>query len=623
MRRLLAIALAGVMLLGVAQTGEGGAPPSKFSILGATIDLTVTRGGMTLPATLVPYLKPGDTVAISFPRGVQYSRSPRWHLVVAEMYRDYLAHAPRFPISDANLSSAKPGHVWTFRVASGTTPLIFLVPENGSERGRGIPAARSAIAELQNRSLLLHTATLSANAQVKQTTLGEFLHSLSSLQPNQLSDGRSRVAAATQRLFGYDLSNAPCFDASQPQSTQAACVAQAVASNYDNVSKPAAVAAVGSELPVGTATYGMLLGTIYELLQKRRVEAQYQFVPGVLNPGDASTDVYVGQQPQYDASAQNPSTIVYFAIGSHATSPKTPVLGPAPELDVCAAQPAIAVQMPFSGLPVYFRNHEAIVAGNGTTFDFPATYDPLTGFHATLSPQALTALRGGGSVTLASGWGFDELRSPPETIVEPHPAVWTTTPADAQSAVMGDAASTFTLSDGGAHQGSCVEAVSVRDATGATIPVTDMERTNDTLTLTLDTSKALGPTLTAAVTEYGGSAGAPVPAALLPQMPKITNATAYLPKGVLTLQGEGLKYIDTVTLEGTGIAFGSGTPNADGSWSFTMKRMQPYDSAWEHETMAISYKLEAPDPRTGTAPADVVYSPAASALLYDGPVIAK
>lgn len=607
MLRLLSLVLACALLTGVAGKAGQARTADKFDILGASVNVRVTRNGTTLPATLVPYLQRGDTIDISFPKGVQFSTSPRWHLVVADMHADYLRHPPAFPIADADLSREKPGHVWRVAVKDGATPIIFLVPENGSRYGHGIPDARRAITSLANRSLLLRTATLSANAQAKESTLGFFLQSLSTIQPGQLPDARARVVAAAQSLFGYDLGSSTCFNENVPESTQYACAAQAVASSYQSAPKANVVAALGSQLPITAATYGMLAGTLYQLLAKRRVEADYLFEPGVIKPGGRYTDVYVQQQPSYDASAASPSTIVYFEIGSRATSPQTPAYGKPPALSLCSDSDALDVSVPFSGLPVYFRSHRAIVKAGGKTFDLPAKYDALTGYHAALSSAQVAALNGGGSVRIKSAWGFGSFESAPATIVAPHAATWTLKDS-AQALVMGQKTGTLTFTDGGAGVGGCVQSVALKDATGSTVPVTAMTRTNNTVTVSADPAHALGPTGTAVVAQANGISGAPVSVELLPAMPHVTQAVAYLPKGTLVLQGTGLKYINTVTLERTGIVFGSGSPDPDGSWSFTAQTPATYQPAWEHETMAISYTMQPPDTRSAAVQADVQYA---------------
>lgn len=606
MARLLCLLLAFSLLGGTAEAATATPASAKFDILGASVNVRVTRGKTTLPATQVPYLQPGDVIDISFPKGVQYSTAPRWHLVVADMYDDYLQHAPSFPIPDANLSSAKPGHVWRVAVKADATPLMFLVPENGNRKGHGIPAARGAIASLANRSLLLRTATLSANAQAKDSTLGQFLTSLARIDPQHLQDGRQHVIAAAQSLFGYDLGSAQCFASNLPQSTQMACAAQAAARNYDNVPKTNLVTAVGSQFPVEAATYGMLAGAIYELLSKRSVDADYLFEPGVIKPGANSTDVYVQSQPSYDASASSPSTIVYFAIGSRATNPDNVGYSAPSALAQCLSGTSINFSAPFNGSPIYFRSHTAIVHAGEQTFDLPVTYDAVTGYDASFTPAQAAALKGGGTIRLRSTWGFDTLESPPQKIVEPQPATWTLA-SGSPYLVMGQKSGTLTFTDGGADMGSCVSSITLKDATGTTIPVSNLTATNDTVTVQADPSKALGPTASAVVNEGSSIASSPASVALFPAMPKVTHAVAYLPKGTLVLEGTGLKYIDTVTLERTGITFANGTPNADGSWTFSATNAS-YQPAWEHETMAISYTLQAPDPRTAVAQADVQYA---------------
>lgn len=608
MARILALTLVLAALLGVANPSKSEKP---FDILGASVQVAVVRNGTTLPATLVPFLEPGDTIQVSFPRGVQFSHSPRWHLVVANMYDDYLQHAPTFPIRDADLNAARPGHVWSFPYDGTATPIIFLVPENGGRHGRGIPDARAAMSDLSNRALLAKAALFSENAMAKESTVQTFLRSLASIQPGQLPDGRARIEAATRSLFGYDLNGAPCFDASLAQSTQYACAAQAISSSYQTPTKATVTTALGSQLSVNTATYGMLIGALYQLLAKRRVEAHYNFVPGALKPGSATTNVYVSEPIQYDPSAAKPSTIVYFQIGSEAGRPQKPSYGAAPTLPVCLATPTFDASLTFSGLPVYFRDHSITFVTPHERFVVPASYDELQGYRAALSADQLAELSDGATATVSTQWGFDEFTSPPIAVVTPHAAAWKLE-ANGSGISEGQKGAILTFADGKSAMGSCVESVTVRDGLGQIVPVTNLQRTSDTVTATIDATAAGGSDGTATVTEAGEPAGDALPFSILPAMPKITRAIAYLPAGVLVLQGSGLKYIDTVTLQHTGIAFANGTPNADGSWKFVSQSPTAFQNAWEHETMTISFTLQPPDRRTSAVEADIQYAATAT-----------
>lgn len=609
MQRIIAGTLACALLLGAAEPAAK--QTSAFDILGASVNVSVARSGATLPATQVPSLERGDVVELSFPKGVQFSRSPRWHLVVANMYSDYLQHPPTFAIADADLSRAAAGKMWTFTVQPDTTPIIFLVPEDGSRYGRGLPDARAAITDISNRALLLKAAELSASAQAKASTLDAFLTSMAAIQPNEVPDGRARVAAATQSLFGSDLGDSGCFTTAVAQSTQYACAANAVAAGYGKTPAVGVGAVVGNELPIGTATYGMLIGTLYALLAKRRVSAHYTFVPGVIKPGSTTTNVYVAQRLQYDATAAKPSTIVYFTVGSPATTPKTVSYGAVPQLPVCLATRSVSLAVSFSGLPVYFRSHVVTLKAGAVSFDLPATYDPVLGYRAELTAAQFAQVTQNATATVSSEWGFDAFHTAPFALVKPLAAKWSLQAAS-NTVVSGNTSSTLTFSDGKADQGSCVESIAVRDGLGHSVPVTKLERTRDTVTATLDTSDALGATGASVVQEAGGIDTAPIAFSVLPALPTITSAIAYLPKGVLVLRGTGLKYVNTVTLEHTGITFSSGTPGADGSWVFSAEKAATYQPAWEHEAMAIEFTLQPPDTRTDAVEADVIYAPAQS-----------
>lgn len=579
----------------------------RFSIAGPKIDVDVARGSIRLPASQVPAMQLGDMLFISFPKSVQFSRNPRWHLIVATLYDDYLQQRPAFAIADADLSRAPAGHVWSVPYDPEGTPVIFLVPEDGGRHGRGIPDARAAIDDMRNRALLLRTAKLSAGAAVKASTMDEFLRSLSSIQPGELADGRARVAAASQQLFGYDLGDASCFTPGVVQSTQYACAAAAMVQGYNSPQKVSAVAAVGAQLSVNTATYGMLIGALYSLLAKRRVAAHYIFVPGVIKPGGSNSNLYVDQPMSYDATAAKPSTIVYFTVGSQELNDKPTGYGPAPKLPVCLDGDTLHVNVPFSGLPVYFRAHDFEIQAASMTFQLPAAYDPLTGYSASLNAKQAASIAAGATARIHSQWGFSQFTSPAIDLIAPHPAAWSAQPHAAL--VSGSNDETLTLSDGDAGMGSCVRSLQVTDALGRVLPVTNLVRERDSVTATIDATNALGPTASAVVTENGEPSSAPASLALLPAMPQITSATAYLPHGTLVLRGSGLKYIDTVTLERTGIAFGDGRPNGDGSWTFTATTPTAYQPQWLHETMAISYTLMPPDTRASATAADVDYEP--------------
>ncbi len=605
--RACALTIAFILLLGVA--GRAVPANASFDLLGASLHVVVVRHGVALPANRVPFLKPGDTIRISFPKGVQMSTSPRWHLVVANMYDDYLQHPPSFPIADADLSAKPPGHVWSVTYRGKATPIFFLVPENGSRYGHGIPAARNAISALSDRAALARAALFSASAAAKASTLESFLHSLATIRPAELANGRARIASATQSLFGYDLSSAPCFDPSVAQSTQTACAAQAVVSSYQTPTGANVTTALGSQLSVNAATYGMLIGALYQLLAKRRAEANYTFVPGALKPTAATTDVYVRERLVYDPSGAKPSTIVYFQIGAQGDKAAEPSFGKAPAMPVCLSSSTFNAAIPFSGLPVYFRGHRIAFDARDHAFSVPATYDPITGYSATLTGAQRSLLARGATASVTSEWGFDALTSPPIRVVEPRAAAWTPPHAGDAALVAGARAKRLTFTDGASAMGACAQSVIVRDGLGHTLAVSGMKRTSDTVAVNVDAGTAGAGSGSAVVAEADGIDSAPIPLTILPAMPTVTAAVAYLPEGLLVLSGTGLKYIDSVTLQNTGIVFANGSPEANGDWAFTATAPAAYRPAWEHETMSIRFTLQPPDARTNAVEADVRYAP--------------
>ena len=583
-------------------------PASQFNTLAATASVTVTRDNLILPANKVPFLVKGDTVTITFPKAMQFSRAPRWHLIVAKMYDDYVARAPVFLIADADLSRARPGASWTIPVDGNGTPIFFLVPENGNRAGRGMTEARDAIQTLENREALMKSALFSESAKAKASTLDDFMKSLATIDGGDYTDGRARVTAAAQSLFGYDLGQASCFTPNLPQSDQYACAAQAVATNYQRPTAVSVTSALGSQLSVETATYGMLIGAIYELLAKHRVDANYTFAPGALNPDASNTDVYAQERMQYDPAASKPSSVVYFQIGSEPIGADDPSFGGIPNLPVCMSDGTFNVIVPFSGLPVYFRAHNVMFNGGGSAFAVPAEYNSVSGYSAQLTPKQLQQI-GGAHATVQSTWGFDTFASAPIALVRAHPVTWTLASSSA-TLVQGQKAAQLTFNEPDDGIGSCVSSVTVSDGLGHPLPVTDMQRSQDGVTITVDASHAQGSVGAAVVNQDGNIESKTIALPMLPALPAITAATAFLPKGELVLKGTNLKYIDKITLENTNIVFGNGKPNAqdDSQWVFTALTPTSFKPVWVHETMAISYTLLSPDTRKDAVEANVEYA---------------
>lgn len=616
MHRFTAVLVCLALTLGAAPTSSaapvaGSTSARKaFDVLGIKVDITVKRGDVTLPASLVPFLKAGDVVSISFPKNVQFQDDPRWHVVVAEMYRTALDKAPTFPIVDADLSAQKPGHVWKFADDGLGTPLIFLVPENGSRYGHGIPQARAAITGESNRELLMHSALFSSNAMAKASALDTLMRSLRKADGIAAVDGGARVEAAATTLFGTAPGTVGCFAGGTGGATEYACASAAVAADYQTPSNVAMATTLGSQIAVNAAPYGILIGALYELLAKRHVEANYQFVPGALKPPHRSSNIYAESRLQYDPSGAKPSSILYFQIGSQGTRGSVPSFGKVPRLPACVTKSTLSVAVPFSGLPVYFRAHSVTVAAPSGAFDVPATFDPVNGYSAALSPEQLAAIRNGATATIASDWGFNTYKSAPVELVLPHAVPWTLDPPTTQSVVEGAKSATLTFADGGAGMGSCVSSVTVYDGLHHPMPVTSVKRSRDNVSVTVDAANARGANGSASVTLDGGIAGNALAFDVLPALPNIVKATAYLPQGVLVLSGTNLKYIKSVALDGSSVTFGNGQP-IDGdvnTWQFAATSAPEYRAAWEHETMTITYALEPPGQRADSSEVNVVYA---------------
>ncbi len=586
--------------------------PKAFDVFGIKANITVKRGNATLSASLVPFLRAGDVVNIAFPKDVQFQNDPRRHLVVAEMYPTSQDKAPTFPIPDADLSAQKPGHVWSFTDDGLGTPVIFLVPENGSRYGHGIPQARAAIANDANRELLMHSALFSSNAVAKASTLDALMRSLRAADGTAAADGGARVEAAATTLFGTAPGTTGCFAGGTGGAAEYACASAAVAADYQTPTNAAVATTLGSQIAVNAAPYGILIGALYELLAKRRVEANYQFVPGALKPPERASNVYAESRLQYDPAGTKPSSILYFQIGSQSTRGTDPAFGKAPKLPACVTKSALSVAVPFSGLPVYFRAHSLTVSTPSGAFDVPATFDPVNGYGATLSSGQLAAVRGGATATIASDWGFETYKSPSVELVVPRAVPWTLDTRTSPMVIAGENSTTLTFSDADAGMGGCVSSVAVYDGLHHPMPVTSVKRSRDAVSVTVDASSARGAVGSASVILDGSIVGNALAFDVLPALPNIAKATAYLPKGVLVLAGSNLKYIDTITLNGSDVTFGNGQPidGSEDAWQFVATSPPEYRAAWEHETMTITYSLEPPGKRVDSSEVNVVYAAA-------------
>ncbi len=357
-------------------------PPARFDLTGPKLDVLVTRAGKTLPIASVPNLQPGDQLRLH--PDLPDTQSVHYLLVAV-----FLRGTTNPPPDD-----------WFFRIetwkkdvrAEGYTvnvpeeaqqAILFLAPETGGD----FSTLRSAVRG--RPGIFVRASQDLAEAGFEQARIEKYLAEIKMVPPSD-----AKALAEHSQLLARTLNLKPnddCFK--RPADQQYNCLTQTgsqtllddghgqtvVASLTSGASSDFINAASATSL-AGGGTYSAYVGAVVDLvrLTSGLHTAQYQYIPAIAFPQDASLNLRLNTPPSF----HNPKSVIVIGLPSIQTSTAPPLRPSDPKFVTCLLKPNVV--LPVEGAPLVFSTsfaHDLVLHLNrgGSTTDIPLIPDAYQG----------------------------------------------------------------------------------------------------------------------------------------------------------------------------------------------------------------------------------------------------
>ncbi|HZO23392.1 MAG TPA: hypothetical protein VFB37_12890 [Steroidobacteraceae bacterium] len=500
-------ALAAVLALAFGVAAH--ADPAPFDLAGPNLDVKVTRGAQTLPASEVPNLSTGD------------------HLLI---------HADLPPTQDAHYlmvavflrgATNPPPPAWFYRCETWTPKcvqdglnitvpqgaeqvLVFLAPETGGDFRTLVGAVRGRPGAFVRTSQDLNQASLD------RARLEKYLASVRALaekDPTHLKE----VAPLLARSLAIKVDD-KCLE--RTVALQAPCLMEGQNSLVLNDGHSTSIVEAltngpASDLAMEASftpqlSYGYYSPYIASVLDIARImdsfrTAQYQYIPALTLPQGDQLALVLNTPPSF----QNPKSVLVVALPAVEQAQLPPLHAVDPKKSFCARKAALT--LPVEGAPLVFstsyaRDLSLIVSGkDGKTVTLPAHVDPQQGGVVVDTSALATAGLGDRTQGSLHGfWGFEKYEGPRFELVNSREQEWELTGADSGPLIVGRD-KTVRLR---ATSVSCVDTVKLKSADGQELRTQWSTVQPDEMEVTLPLQSAKPGAMTLLVSQFGsGTAG--------------------------------------------------------------------------------------------------------------------
>jgi hypothetical protein len=418
------------------------ADPAPFDLVGPTVEVEVTRAGVTLPAAQVPNLAPGDRVWLK-----------------ADLGPEQASHYLMVPVFLRGATDPPPPE-WFFRCEtwsgkcaqkglSVTVPkdaqqlLVFLAPETGGD-------FKTLVQTVRARPGVFVRASQDLNqSELDRARLAAYLSAIRTLgesDPQQLKE----AAPLLSRSLAIKVDE-KCLD--KDPNLQVLCLSQG---RESLILSDGHSASVTQELTSGAASdlamqassapqlrsgyYGPYIGSIMDIarLFDSFHTAQYQYIPALATAHARQLSLALNAPPSF----QDPKSVLVLALPAIAHAQFPPLRPVTPKEAYCANKDPL--MLPAEGAPLAFATDYAhalalrLAALNGTSLELPAKPDPARGGFLIDTTQLRSAALGGSvRATLEGSWGFDHYEGPTFQLVAARAQNWSLAAGEDSSIIVG------------------------------------------------------------------------------------------------------------------------------------------------------------------------------------------
>lgn len=495
-----------IILVATAQAG-----PEPFDLAGPTLDVKITRGVKTLPASRVPNLLAGDRVSIK--ADLPATQSAHYLMVVA--FLSGSTNPPPeswfFPCKTWTGKCGREG--LTVTVPQGAQQvLVFLAPETGGDFRTLISAVRGRPGAFVRTSQDLNQAALDRSRLERYFAA---IRVLNASDPSKLSEAAPLLA----RSLAIKV-DPKCLD--RVADLQAPCLMQGRESlilndGHSTSIVEALTSGPGSDLAMEASytpqlSYGYYSPYIASVFDIARImdsfrTAQYQYIPALASQQGDKLALTLNTAPSF----HNPQSVLVAALPAVETPQLPPLHAVNPKEIYCAGKTSLV--LPVDGAPLIFSTGYAhdmtlsLTGNDGNSIDLPAAADAAQGGYVVDTALLHSAgLADSVHASLQGYWGFERYHGPSFLLMNAHAKSWELAAGDEDALVVGRQDTVHLQAD----SVSCVDAIMLKDPAGKELKVDWKSVKPNELEVKLPLQETKPGAMTLWVTQYGATQPQPI-----------------------------------------------------------------------------------------------------------------
>jgi hypothetical protein len=499
------------LILAIILVATSHAAPAPFDLAGPTLDVKITRGTQTLPASEVPNLAAGDRIWIK----ADFPATQSAHYLMVTAFLSGSTNPPPeswfFPCKTWTGKCAHDG--LTVTVPEGAQQvLVFLAPETGGDFKTLVSAVRGRPGAFVRTSQDLNQAALDRSRLERYLSA---IRTLNDSDPSKLTEAAPLLA----RSLAIKVDE-KCLD--RLPALQAPCLTQGQESlilndGHSTSIVEALTSGPGSDLAMEASytpqlSYGYYSPYVASVLDIARIfdsfhTAHYQYIPALASLHGDKLALTLNAAPSF----HNPQSVLVAALPAVETPQLPPLHAVNPKEIYCAGRTALV--LPVDGAPLVFSSgyaHDAtlhLTGKDGKSIDLPAGADAVRGGYV-VDTAALHSADLGDSVhaTLQAYWGFERYHGPSFLLMNAHAKSWELAAGDEDALVVGRQDTVHLQAD----SVSCVDGIMLKDPAGKELKAEWKTVKPDELEVKLPLQEAKPGPMTLLVTQYGVSQAQPI-----------------------------------------------------------------------------------------------------------------
>src|SRR6202166_755188 len=533
------------------------AGPAPFDLAGPLLDVKITRGAQTLPASEVPNLVAGDRIWIK--ADLPPSQSAHYLMVTA-----FLSGSTNPPPQ----SWFFPCKTWTGKCKDDgltvTVPegaqqvLVFLAPQTGGDFKTLVNAVQGRPGPSVRTSQDLNQAALD-RARLERYLAA--IRALSNADPAKLAESAPLLARSLAiKVDDKCLERIPAL--------QAACLTQGqetliLNDGHSTSIVEALTSGPGSDLAMEASytpqlSYGYYSPYIASVLDIARIfdsfrTAQYQYIPALASHRGDKLALTLNAAPSF----HNPMSVLVAALPAVETSQLPPLHAVDPKEIYCARRTELV--LPVEGAPLVFSTRYAhdvkltLTSTDGTSLDFPATADAAQGGYV-IDTAGIGATNLGDSVTasLHGYWGFDAYQGPSFRLMNARARTWELAAGDDAALIIGRQDTVHLRAD----SVGCVDGIMLKDPAGKELKVDWKSVKPNEVEVKLPLQESNPGALTLLVTQYGLTEPQPVSLNAFAEAGRYDSFSMHAGESQGTLSGSRIDEVATLTIRGVTLSPG-------------------------------------------------------------------